>query len=167
MAIVDLQRITNSRRLHRVRSQRSGVDLPATAGAVLRRVVDEGPIRPGVLAERSRMGSPALSRQLKSLEADRCIERVPDPDDGRGARLRATRRGRSLVERLERADQEIIGEQLRGWSASELAELVGLMERLVHDLRAPAPSHADDDPPPATPAGPDRARQARPDRRRD
>jgi DNA-binding MarR family transcriptional regulator len=143
LAIVDLQRITNSRRLHSVRSTRSGVDLSPAAGAVLRRVVDEGPVRPGVLAQRSRMGSPALSRQLKSLEADRCIERVPAPDDGRGALLRATRRGRSLVDRLEQADQAILEEQLRSWSAADLAQLVGLMERLVHDLRTPAPSRAE------------------------
>jgi DNA-binding MarR family transcriptional regulator len=140
LAIVDLQRITNSRRLHGSRSMRSGVDLSPAAGAVLRRVVDDGPVRPGVLAERARMHPPALTRQLKSLEADRCIERVPAPSDGRGALVRATRRGRSLVHRLEAADDQILEEQLSSWSAGELTQLVDLFERLVHDLRSPSPT---------------------------
>jgi DNA-binding MarR family transcriptional regulator len=138
LAIVDLQRITNSRRLHSIRAARSGVDLSPAAGAVLRRVVDDGPVRPGVLAQRARMHPPALTRQLNSLEADGCIERVPAPSDGRGALVRATRRGRSLVQRLEDADQQIMDEQLRSWSAGDLARLVDLLDRLVVDLRTPS-----------------------------
>src|SRR3954463_14837644 len=130
LAIVDLQRITNSRRLHGIRSTRSGVDLSPAAGAVLRRVVDDGPVRPGVLADRARMQPPALTRQLKSLEADGCIERVPTPTDGRGALVRATRRGVSLVHRLEGADEQIISEQLQSWSAADLGQLVDLLDRL-------------------------------------
>ena len=140
LAIVDLQRITNSRRLHGIRSERSGVALSPAAGAVLRHVVDGGPVRPGALADQARMQPPALTRQLKSLEADGCIERVAAPTDRRGALVRATRRGRSLVHRLEAADDQIIGEQLASWTSSDLTLLVDLLDRLVHDLRTPATS---------------------------
>jgi len=139
-AIVDLQRITNSRKLHRVRAEHSGVSVGPVAGAVLRHVAVEGPIRPAVLADRMRMRPPALSRQLKVLEQEGCIDRIPSPGDGRGALVRATRRGRGQVQRLERADDDILTGQLRDWSAADLTLLNGLLERLIHDLRAPAPS---------------------------
>jgi DNA-binding MarR family transcriptional regulator len=139
-SIVDLHRIINSRKLHGVRATRSGVEVTPVAATVLRHVVDDGPLRPGALADRLRMQPNALTRHLKSLEADGCIERVPAPGDGRGSLLRATRRGRALVHRLEVADEEILAEQLRSWSAADLEQLVTLFDRLVHDLRAPAPS---------------------------
>jgi len=138
-AIVDLQRITNSRKLHAVRSVRAGVAITPVAGSVLRHIVEEGPVRPALLAERMRMQPSALSRQLKVLEAEGCIERVPIPGDKRGWLVRVTRRGRGIVARLERADDDILAGQLRHWSAPDLDTMNGLLDRLIHDLRAPAP----------------------------
>lgn len=138
-AIVDLQRITNSRTLHGVRASRAGVTISPVAGFVLRHIVEEGPVRPAQLAGRMRMQPSALSRQLKALEAQGCIERVPIPGDKRGWAVRVTRRGRGLVRRLERADDDILAGQLRNWSASDLDTLNDLLDRLIHDLRAPAP----------------------------
>ena len=139
-AIIDLQRITNSRKLHQSLATRAGVTIAPTAGFVLRHVVANGPERPAVLAERMRMQPSALSRQLKVLEADGHIERVPIDGDKRGWLLRATRRGRGVVQRLERADEGILAEQLRNWSATDLDTLNDLLDRLIHDLRAPAPT---------------------------
>jgi DNA-binding MarR family transcriptional regulator len=139
-ALVDLQRITNSRKLHVVRGQRANLAISAVAGAVLRHVVDEGPIRPVDLAERTRMRPPALSNHLKHLEADGCIARVPSPGDGRGALVVVTRHGRAVVRRLEDAEDQILRDQLAAWSAVDLDQLVGLLDRLIDDLRAPAPS---------------------------
>lgn len=136
-SIVDLHRIINSRKLHGVRAERSGVDVTPVAASVLRRVVDMGTARPVELADRLRMRPNALSRHLKALEADGCIERIPTPGDGRGSLLRPTRRGRALVHRLEAADDEILTEQLRSWSAADLEQLVTLFDRLIHDLRTP------------------------------
>jgi DNA-binding MarR family transcriptional regulator len=138
-AIVDLQRITNSRKLHSVRAARAGVTISPVAGSVLRHIVEEGPVRPALLAERIRMQPPALSRQLKVLEAEGCIERVPIPGDKRGWLVRVTQRGRGIVQRLERADEDIIAGQLRNWSEPDLDTLNDLLDRLIHDLRVPAP----------------------------
>jgi DNA-binding MarR family transcriptional regulator len=149
-AIVDLGRITTSRRLGASRAERAGVEIAPAAAAVLRHVVLEGPIRPVALSERTRMKPPALSRQLKTLEADGLIERVATPDDGRGATLRPTRAGRALQRRLEQADDEILGEQLARWSATELSTLADLLERFVVDLRTPSA------PPPSRPSRPTR-----------
>jgi len=51
--------------------------------------------------------------------------------------VRDTRRGRALVRRIEQTEQQLLGEQLDDWSDTELRRLVGLMDRLVHDLRTP------------------------------
>lgn len=158
-SIVDLGRITTSRRLGASRADRAGVAIAPTAAAVLRHVVLDGPIRPVALSERTRMRPPALSRQLKSLEAAGLIERVAAPDDGRGVVLRPTRRGRVVQGRLEEADDEIMAEQLAGWSAADLTALADLLERFVVDLRNPPADQAGavgrtrSDDPAAAPAG--------------
>jgi DNA-binding MarR family transcriptional regulator len=139
-AIVDLQRITNSRKLHSVRAARAGVTISPVAGAVLRHIVEAGPLRPALLAERIRMQPPALSRQLKVLELEGCIARLPIPGDKRGWLVRVTQRGRGIVQRLERADEDIIAGQLHNWSGPDLETLNDLLDRLIHDLRVPAPS---------------------------
>lgn len=139
-AIVDLQRITNSRKLHQVRAARAGVTITPVAGSVLRHIIENGPVRPALLAERMRMQPSALSRQLRVLEGEGCIDRDLIPGDGRGWLVRVTPRGRGIEQRLERADAEILAGQLRNWSAGELDTLNDLLSRLIHDLRAPAPA---------------------------
>jgi DNA-binding MarR family transcriptional regulator len=121
-AIVDLQRITNSRKLHGVRAAQAGVAISPVAGSVLRHIVEEGPLRPAVLATRMRMQPSAI------------------PGDKRGWLVRVTRRGRGIVQRLERADAAILDGQLRNWSVSDLDTLNDMLDRLIHDLRAPAPA---------------------------
>ena len=140
IAIVDLQRITNSRKLHGLRAARAGVTISPVAGSVLRHIVEEGPLRPALLAERMRMQPSALSRQLKVLESEGCIERVPIPGDKRGWLVRVTQRGRGIVQRLERADEDIIADQLRSWTTADLDTLNDLLDQLIHDLRMPAPA---------------------------
>ena len=138
VALVDVYRILNSSRVHAATTRRSAVNVSAVAGGVLRHVLDEGPIRPVELAQRTRMRPPALSRHLKNLEAEGCIERVPSPGDGRGTLLRATRRGRSAVARLEQTEDVIMNEQLRDWSPEDMEQLLTLLDRLITDLRKPA-----------------------------
>lgn len=138
-ALVDVYRILNSSRVRDTTTRRSAVNVSAVAGGVLRHVLDEGPIRPVDLAQRVRLRPPALSRHLKNLEAEGCIERVPSPGDGRGALVRVTRRGRSAIERLEQTEDQIMNEQLRDWKPQEMDQLLTLLDRLITDLRKPAP----------------------------
>ena len=138
-ALVDVYRILNSSRVRDTTTRRSAVNVSAVAGGVLRHVLDEGPIRPVDLAQRARLRPPALSRHLKNLEAEGCIERVPSPGDGRGALVRVTRRGRSAIERLEHTEDQIMNEQLRDWDPQEMKQLLTLLDRLITDLRTPAP----------------------------
>lgn len=138
MALVDVYRILNSTRVQDTTARRSAVNVSVAASGVLRHVLDEGPIRPVDLAQRVRLRPPALSRHLKNLEAEGCIERVPSPGDGRGALVRVTRRGRTAIERLEQTEDQIMNEQLQDWDPQEMKQLLTLLDRLITDLRAPA-----------------------------
>jgi DNA-binding MarR family transcriptional regulator len=136
-AIVALQRLTNSRKLDARRAARSGVPLSLIASGVLRQVVEGGDHRPAALAVRVRMQPTALSRQLGVLERAGCIQRLPDPADGRSHLVRATRHGRSVSRREEQATDELFAEHLASWSTAEMDHLTDQFERLLHDLRAP------------------------------
>jgi DNA-binding MarR family transcriptional regulator len=136
-ALVDLHRITGNRRVVQSGRAAMALDLSDVGAVVLRHVATNGPIRPAGIAERLRMLPSALSRQLNNLEEDGLVERVPSPGDKRGSLVRATRRGRALVRRIEQTEQQLLAEQLHDWSDTDLRRLVGLMDRLVHDLRTP------------------------------
>ena len=136
-ALVDLHRITGNRRVVQSGRAAMALDLSDVGAVVLRHVATNGPIRPAGIAERLRMLPSALSRQLNNLEEDGLVERVPSPGDKRGSLVRATRRGRTLVRRIEQTEQQLLAEQLHDWSDTDLRRLVGLMDRLVHDLRTP------------------------------
>lgn len=136
-AIVAIQRITNSRKLDVLRARHSGVPLSLVATGVLRQIVESGPLRAGALAERARMQPAALSRQLRILEEVGCIERLPDPTDGRGALVGPTPEGRRIHRRVRAANEELFAAQLEGWADGELDHLGGLLDRLVTDLRSP------------------------------
>ena len=74
------------------------------------------------------------------LEADGYIGRVPIHGDKRGWTVRVTHRGRGIVQRLERADADILAGQLRNWSDADLDTLNDLLDRLILDFRVPAPA---------------------------
>lgn len=141
-AVVSIQRITNSRRIDVLRAERSGVPLSLVASGVLRQVVESGPLRAGELADRARMQPAGLSRQLRILEDAGCIERLPDPTDGRGALIGPTPRGRATHDKVRAAGEALFAGQLAAWTDDEVEHLGGLLDRLVTDLRRPHPEVA-------------------------
>lgn len=138
-AIVAIQRITNSRKLDAVRAERSGVPLGLVATSVLYQVVERGPLRATTLAGYCRMQPPALSRQLGILQREGCIERAPDPTDGRCSVIRATAAGKAAHDRIQATDDALFAAQLTGWDGGRIDRLAELLEQLVTDLRTPAP----------------------------
>ena len=71
-------------------------------------IVYGGPITHSALAAAEQVSRPTISMVVKRLEAAGLVEREPDPADRRVSRLRATERGRAVLEhgramRLERA----------------------------------------------------------------
>jgi DNA-binding MarR family transcriptional regulator len=115
------------------------VPLGLVATGVLYHIVERGPLRANHLAGFCRMQPAALSRQLGKLEAAGWIDRAPDPADGRCSVVQATVEGKAIHERLQATDDELFAAQLARWNAAELNGLADLLERLVVDLRTPAP----------------------------
>jgi DNA-binding MarR family transcriptional regulator len=131
-----LRRITGSQRLDRLIAVRSGVAIGVAAVAVLGKVIDDGPMRMSDLADAVRTHPAALTRQVQALEAEGYVERSADPTDGRASVVAVTSAGRLAHRRIEAANDELMAEQLDGWSVEELTSLVEQLDRLVTDLRA-------------------------------
>jgi DNA-binding MarR family transcriptional regulator len=73
---------------------------------------------------------------VQALEAEGYVERSADPTDGRASVVAVTSAGRLAHRRIEAANDELMAEQLDGWSVEELTSLVEQLDRLVTDLRA-------------------------------
>ena len=129
-----LAKIIRSRRSSQRRAARAGIALPGAAQSVLRCVIERGPARVSEIARVTRSGEPAVSRLVTQLEGDGLFERLPDAEDGRAIRVRATRRGRAAARRLRRAADEIFEEHLHEWGDGDVALLADLLERLCRDL---------------------------------
>ncbi|MGH0035394.1 MAG: MarR family winged helix-turn-helix transcriptional regulator [Myxococcota bacterium] len=134
-AMERLARIGSSRSAASLRAARAGVELPGAAQQVLRRVIEQGPVRISDLARGVHMGDAAVSRQVTALEGHGLVTRAASPDDGRVAMVGATAAGRRTGRRLRRAADAIFERCLGEWSNRDLARLAELMERLGRDLQ--------------------------------
>lgn len=134
-AINSLKRFVNSRQLDALHAARSGVALNLVAIGILHRVLDHGPIRPTELAELADIQPAALSRQIRILEEGGFIVRTADAEDGRVSLVEATPEGREAYRSFAAANDALLAEQLKDWTAAELAGLADQMQRLVADLR--------------------------------
>lgn len=80
--------------------QEAGIDLGPSQVAALATIERHGPLSPSELAELERIKRPTATRILRHLEEAGLVERVKDPDDGRGAILSITTAGRTHLRRL-------------------------------------------------------------------
>lgn len=118
----------------RARVERAGV-LTLNQTAVLGRIVTQGPITPGEVAQQLNMLPQSLTRTFAALEAANLVRRTPDPTDGRGSLLLATQAGRAAIRAemqprdrwVARAMAAVLTENER----AELARAAELMARLA------------------------------------
>ena len=106
--------------------------------ATLVRLADES------VAQRRLASELGLSAGTVSLRIDRLVgrgiaERRPDPDDGRGARVSLTARGRELFEACAPEHLANADEQLAGLSQPERDQLGELLAKLLYTLEDPGP----------------------------
>lgn len=71
----------------------------------------------------------SISRAVHRMVAEGHIERAPDPDDGRQARLTITASGRALHEKIAARMAERQDETLAGLAPAERQALSGLLQR--------------------------------------
>ncbi len=83
--------------LRRLRREDDASGLPAPQLSALSVIVFGGPIALGDLARAEQVRPPTISKLIAILEAQRLVERVPDTDDRRIVRVRATARGTKLL----------------------------------------------------------------------
>ncbi|UUU36341.1 MarR family transcriptional regulator [Streptomyces sp. CA-210063] len=112
----------------------SGLSLDRASVSILRHIAESEPLRPGVLAVRLSVEASHVTRQLRQLESDGYVIRVPDPDDRRAQRVQITDAGLAAVDRVREAGRRGIGAVLSDWSAEDVRQLAGLFHRLADDF---------------------------------
>jgi DNA-binding MarR family transcriptional regulator len=101
--------------LRHVRREDPATGVPPAQLSALSVLVFGGPRTLGELAAAEQVRPPTMTRIVQALEEDGLVRRDPDPHDGRVARVRATAKGRRVMQR---------GRELR------IANLAALLGRL-------------------------------------
>lgn len=121
------------RLLRRLRKADAEAGLTGPQASALSVLVFGGEVSLGRLAAVEQVKPPTITRLVKELEAAGLVERRADPADARGVRVRATRKGRELLElgrtrRLRRlvaalAERSPVEQQTLAEAAKLLAEI--------------------------------------------
>ena len=93
-------------------------------------VVDEGPVRLRVLAERIGTTKATASRSTDVLEAAGLVVRLPDPADGRSILIRATPAGRRSRQEVLQRLTEMVERLLGTLESDDRVRFVELIEGL-------------------------------------
>ena len=96
-------------------------------------VVFAGPVTLGELAAAEHVRPPTMTRIVSGLEADGLIRRAGDPADARVTRVRATAKGRRVMQAGRRRRVVDLTSKLRALGGAEVATLARaaeIMERI-------------------------------------
>jgi len=104
--------------------------LTTTQALALLTLADHGPLRLGALADRIATTDATASRTVDVLERAGFVRRVPDPVDGRGISVEATREGSQEVTRRRKRMAAMVGELLKGLGPVEQQRFVALLDDL-------------------------------------
>ncbi|MFI8206623.1 MarR family winged helix-turn-helix transcriptional regulator [Streptomyces sp. NPDC085937] len=152
--VVDIERalyrityLSSRARQHERLMAAAGVPLDRAGAALLRKMADAEPMRPGELAARLGVEASHVTRTVQHLEKSGHVVRVPDPDDRRAQRIQLTDAGRQAVARIRETGVRGMQAALAHWSPDDLRRLATLFHRMVDDFLAHA---ADEDTEPTT-----------------
>jgi DNA-binding MarR family transcriptional regulator len=109
-------------------------ELEQAAYVLLSRLLTDGPQRISALAEAVHSDPSTVSRQTTQLVARGLVERRPDPQDGRAARLTPTEAGLAVHDEHRRTRNQHIAAVLTGWPTQDVRQLVALLGRLNTDF---------------------------------
>jgi DNA-binding MarR family transcriptional regulator len=88
-----------------------------------------GPSRLSAVANKCGFDPSTASRQVSALESAGLLERTTDPDDRRAVLLKASPKGKRLLQRLEVGRRKRIERLMAGWTAGEIATFTQLLGR--------------------------------------
>jgi len=133
-AMRELQRLRASRKVHAALADATGVELSQQAVQVL--LALDGTMTVAQLALAARMDVGAVSRQLRTLEADGCVNKRPSPENASVVLVTTTRRGRATATRIDAIRNDHLVRALADWRPDDREALAVLLHRLVRDLQA-------------------------------
>jgi DNA-binding MarR family transcriptional regulator len=139
-ALARIARIARGREAHRLRADRSGVDLSRPAISILAALRRAGPVRPSELARLTDLEPPLITREVGRLAAAGHVRRTADPTDGRAAIVELTEVGRRASEAYRAAADEILAETFSSWSAADLRSLAVHLDRVAREFGARRPA---------------------------
>jgi DNA-binding MarR family transcriptional regulator len=97
---------------------------------VLAALADRGTVKTGTVIDASALDKMQVSRAVSGLQERGYVERVPDPQDGRGWLVRLTAAGRALFQKIAPMVQARESFLLEALSAEERKVLGRAIERL-------------------------------------
>ncbi|MGY1643987.1 MarR family winged helix-turn-helix transcriptional regulator [Geodermatophilus sp. SYSU D00703] len=109
-------------------------DLPSSGWALLAPLEQDGEQRCSALAARAGIDVSVASRQLAALERAGCVERRPDPDDGRASLLHLTDAGAAALAGSRAVRSQWATTALAGWDEDDAQRLTDLLDRLATEL---------------------------------
>jgi DNA-binding MarR family transcriptional regulator len=113
------------------RMQKRGVKGMQAAYVRLLGNLDTEGTRVGALARKIGITRQAVAQLAKEIEAAGFVERIPDPDDGRGVIVRFTRKGRAALACAVEVMLEIEGEYAAVIGADGLARSKALASKVL------------------------------------
>ena len=117
-------------RMARRLRQEAGTDLGPSQVAALATIERHGPLSPSELAQLERIKRPTATRILHHLDEAGLVERVRDPEDGRGAILSITAAGRTHLRRLRARKTAYLATRLDNLDAEDRRTLERAAELL-------------------------------------
>ena len=117
-------------RMARRLRQEAGTDLGPSQVASLATIERHGPLSPSELAQLERIKRPTATRILHHLDEAGLVERVKDPEDGRGAILSITAAGRTHLRRLRARKTAYLATRLDNLDAEDRRTLERAAELL-------------------------------------
>jgi DNA-binding MarR family transcriptional regulator len=109
-------------------------DVDLAAQALLNRLVTEGPLRVGALAESVQSDVSTVSRQVAAMVRDGLVERRADAADGRAIVLVPTSKGRDAHMTHVRERNAKVARMLGNWSDDDCRRFTELLARFAADL---------------------------------
>jgi DNA-binding MarR family transcriptional regulator len=107
------------RMLRRARTADTTMDLDGPRASALSVLVFGGPTPIGALAAAEQVSAPAITKTVTGLEAAGLVERVRSATDRRVVVVRATPKGRALLERGRASRVRVVAQLLEGLSEAD------------------------------------------------
>ncbi|MEU6563689.1 MarR family winged helix-turn-helix transcriptional regulator [Nocardia nova] len=115
-------------------------EVDTSAYRIIFRLLSDGPMRSGALAEAMYSDASTISRQVAGLVKRGLLRREADPGDGRASVLIVTEAGREMAVHLRALRNEMVGRILTDWNHADREQFAILFHRFVDDYEAARPA---------------------------